>query len=83
LRYKISHWNKLLIPLTKSQFRSPQLQEILSAQPAVLIGLIAHITVFFDEFLRPIPIAISPTLPKRERSAAAKAARRLWNGGCR
>jgi hypothetical protein len=30
--------------------------------------------VFFDEFLRPIPVVISPTLPKLERSAAAKAA---------
>ena len=46
LRYKSSHWSKPLIDFTnkKAIFASPPLQEILSAQPAVLIGLIAHLT---------------------------------------
>src|SRR5215813_10827194 len=50
LRYKISHWRKMLILRTKqSIFAHPALQEIILAQPAVLIGLIAHIAGTLQE----------------------------------
>src|SRR5215471_5693229 len=44
LRYKFSHWRKTLILRTKkSFFTGPAVTRDLSAQPAVLIGLIAHV----------------------------------------
>ena len=44
LRLKMSQWRNLLVPLPKRAIfvRSP-LQDLLAAQPAVLIGLIAHL----------------------------------------
>src|SRR5215471_7800775 len=44
LRYKFSHWRKTLILRTKKPFfTGPAVTRDLSAQPAVLIGLIAHV----------------------------------------
>jgi len=43
-RYKFSHWRKALILRTKKPFfAGPAVTRDLSAQPAVLIGLIAHV----------------------------------------
>ena len=54
LRYKMSQWRNPLVPQSKQPASRSPLQEVLTAQPAVLIGLIAHMvgTPLQDDIVR-------------------------------